>query len=47
MKNTLAEKFNSRINEIEEQISELEDRLVEFTAAEQKNVLLPRSFIHS
>ena len=34
MKNTV-EGINSRINEAEEQISELEDRLVEITAAEQ------------
>ena len=34
MKNTL-ERINSRINEAEEQISELEDRMVEITAAEQ------------
>ena len=34
MKNTL-EGINSRINEAEEWISELEDRLVEITAAEQ------------
>ena len=34
MKNTL-EGINSRINEAEEQISELEDRLVEITAMEQ------------
>ena len=35
MKNTL-EGINSRINEAEEWISELEDRLVEITMAEQK-----------
>ena len=35
MKNTL-EGINSRINELEEQISELEDRVVEITATEQK-----------
>ena len=34
MKNTL-EGINSRINEAEKQISELEDRLVEIIAAEQ------------
>ena len=34
MKNTL-EGINSRINEAEEHISDLEDRMVEFTAAEQ------------
>ena len=34
MKNTLDE-INSRINEAEEQISELEDRVVEITATEQ------------
>ena len=34
MKNTL-EGSNSRINEAEEQISELEDRVVEITAMEQ------------
>ena len=34
MKNTL-EGINSRITEAEEQISDLEDRMVEFTAAEQ------------
>ena len=34
MKNTL-EGNNSRITEAEEQISDLEDRMVEFTAAEQ------------
>ena len=34
MKNTL-EGLNSRINEAEEQISELEDRLVEITAVKQ------------
>ena len=34
MKNTL-EGSNSRITEAEEQISELEDRMVEFTAVEQ------------
>ena len=34
MKNTV-EGINSRINEAEEQISELEERLVEITAAEQ------------
>ena len=34
MKNTL-EGINSRINEAEERISELEDRLVEITAAKQ------------
>ena len=33
MKNTL-EIFNSRINEAEEQVSELEDQLVEITAME-------------
>ena len=33
MKNTL-ERINSRITEAEEQISDLEDRMVEFTAAE-------------
>ena len=33
-KNTL-EGINSRITEAEEQISDLEDRMVEFTAAEQ------------
>ena len=35
MKNTL-EGINSRLNDIEEQISELEDRVVEITATEQK-----------
>ena len=35
MKNTL-EGINSRITEAEEQISDLEDRMVEFTATEQK-----------
>ena len=34
MKNTL-EGINSRITEAEEQISDLEDRMVEFTATEQ------------
>ena len=34
MKNTL-EGVNSRISEAEEQISDLEDRMVEFTAMEQ------------
>ena len=34
MKTTL-EGINSRITEAEEQISDLEDRMVEFTAAEQ------------
>ena len=34
MKSTL-EGINSRITEAEEQISDLEDRMVEFTAAEQ------------
>ena len=34
MKNTL-ERINSRITEAEEHISDLEDRMVEFTAAEQ------------
>ena len=34
MKNTL-ERINSRINEAEEQTSELEDRMVEITAVEQ------------
>ena len=34
MKNTL-EEINSRITEAEERISDLEDRMVEFTAAEQ------------
>ena len=34
MKNTL-EEINSRINEAEEQISEVEDRLVEIIALEQ------------
>ena len=34
MKNTL-EGFNSRLTDSEEQISELEDRVVEITAAEQ------------
>ena len=34
MKNTL-EGINSRITEAEDQISDLEDRLVEFTAVEQ------------
>ena len=34
MKTTL-EGLNSRITEVEEWISELEDRMVEFTAAEQ------------
>ena len=35
IKNTL-EGINSRITESEEWISDLEDRMVEFTAAEQK-----------
>ena len=35
MKNTL-EGINSRITEAEEQISDLEDRTLEFTAVEQK-----------
>ena len=35
MKNTL-EGINSRITEAEEQISDLEDRMVEITATEQK-----------
>ena len=35
MKNTV-EGINSRINEVVEQIRELENRLVEITAAEQK-----------
>ena len=35
MKNTLGG-INSRLNDTEEQISELEDRVVEITAAEQK-----------
>ena len=34
-KNTL-ERINSRTNEAEERISDLEDRMVELTAAEQK-----------
>ena len=34
MKNTL-ERINSRINEAEERISELEDKVVEITAMEQ------------
>ena len=34
MKNTL-EGINSRITEAEERISDLEDRMVEFTATEQ------------
>ena len=34
MKNTL-EGINSRITEAKERISDLEDRMVEFTAAEQ------------
>ena len=34
MKNTL-EGINSTITEVEERISDLEDRMVEFTAAEQ------------
>ena len=34
MKNTLVV-INSRITEAEEQISDLEDRMVEFTATEQ------------
>ena len=34
MKNTL-EGFNSRITEAQERLSDLEDRMVEFTAAEQ------------
>ena len=36
MKNTL-EGINSRINEAEEWISELEDRMMEITAMEQNN----------
>ena len=35
MKNTL-EGINSRLDDTEEQISELEDRLVEITKAEEK-----------
>ena len=35
MKNTL-ERIKSRITEAEERISDLEDRMVEFTAVEQK-----------
>ena len=35
MKTTL-EGINSKITEAEERISDLEDRMVEFTAAEQK-----------
>ena len=35
MKNT-PERINSRITEAEEQISELEDRVVEITATEQR-----------
>ena len=35
MKHTL-ERINSRITEAEEQISELEDRMLEITATEQK-----------
>ena len=35
MKTTL-EGINSRITQAEERISDLEDRMVEFTAAEQK-----------
>ena len=35
MKNTL-EGINSRLNEAEEQISELEERVVEITAGEQE-----------
>ena len=34
MKNTL-EAINSRITEVEERISDLEDRMVEFTATEE------------
>ena len=34
-KKTILEGINSRITEAEERISDLEDRLVEFTAAEQ------------
>ena len=34
MKNTI-ERINSRITEADERISDLEDRMVEFTAAEQ------------
>ena len=37
MKNTLGG-FNSRITEAEEQISELEDRMVEITSEEQYKV---------
>ena len=37
MKNTL-EGINSRINESEEQISELEDKVVEITSTEQNKV---------
>ena len=33
---TTLEETNSRITEAEERISDLEDRMVEFTAAEQK-----------
>ena len=36
MKNTL-EEINSRLNDIEEWISDLEVRVVEITEAEQKN----------
>ena len=35
MKNAL-ERINSKLNDTEEQISELEDRIVEITTAEQK-----------
>ena len=37
MKNTL-EGINSRITEAEEQINDLEDRMIEFTAMEQNKV---------
>ena len=42
MKNTL-EGINSRITEAEEQINDLEDRMVEFTAVEQKKERMKRN----
>ena len=42
MKNTL-EGINSRINEAEKQISELEDRMVETTAIEQNKEKIKRN----
>ena len=42
MKNT-REGINSRLNDSEEQINELEDRVAEITAAEQKKVKMKRN----